>query len=261
MNNSAKYGFAAQVLAALLAVLIIHSIFTVVIRPQAEADIQLTRDLGEPAPRTISVMLKDYEQEASFILFVWAMGIIVLRFRATSYQVQLLDKNYLPRKDDEKIKPDTAAKYIQSLNSLQDPAEREAILPKMLTTGLHHFNGTEDISSATEVSHQVSESEADHMEAELSMVRYIAWAIPSVGFIGTVRGIGEALSKAGEALDGDIAGITESLGVAFNSTLVALLLSIVLMFFLHHLQMRQDRLILRCNAYCHKYLLSQLTTK
>ena len=56
-------------------------------------------------------------------------------------------------------------------------------------------------------------------------------AIPSIGFIGTVRGIGEALSQAHVAVEGDIAGMTASLGVAFNSTFVALVVSIFLMFF------------------------------
>ena len=62
------------------------------------------------------------------------------------------------------------------------------------------------------------------------MIRYISWAIPSIGFIGTVRGIGEALGQADIAVQGDISGVTQSLGVAFNSTFIALLISIFLMF-------------------------------
>ena len=71
------------------------------------------------------------------------------------------------------------------------------------------------------------------------MIRYIAWAIPSVGFIGTVRGIGDALGQAHKAIEGDIFGVTKSLGVAFNSTLIALIISIVLMFLLYQLQQAQ----------------------
>ena len=71
--------------------------------------------------------------------------------------------------------------------------------------------------------------EAERLDSELSMVRYIAWAIPSIGFIGTVRGFGEALGQAYKAVEGDISGVTASLGVAFNSTFVALILSIIIM--------------------------------
>ena len=90
------------------------------------------------------------------------------------------------------------------------------------------------------------------------MIRYIIWAIPSIGFIGTVRGIGGALSQAHIAVQGDIATMTASLGIAFNSTFVALAVSIFLMFFLHQLQLLQDRLIINIHGYCDKKLLSNL---
>ena len=97
--------------------------------------------------------------------------------------------------------------------------------------------------------------ESDRLDSELSMVRYIAWAIPSIGFIGTVRGIGDALGQAYKAVEGDISGVTVSLGVAFNSTFVALVLSIIIMFCLHQLQLAQERLVLNCQRYADNRLL------
>ena len=93
------------------------------------------------------------------------------------------------------------------------------------------------------------------------MIRYIAWAIPSIGFIGTVRGIGDALGKAHQAIEGNISGVTESLGVAFNSTLIALVISIVLVFFMHQLQLVQERFILNAEAYCEENLIRHLHTR
>ena len=93
------------------------------------------------------------------------------------------------------------------------------------------------------------------------MIRYIAWAIPSIGFIGTVRGIGDALGQVYEAVEGDIAGVTASLGVAFNSTFIALLISILLMFLLHQLQLIQERLVLDTQHYCDQELLRNLRTR
>jgi biopolymer transport protein ExbB/TolQ len=105
--------------------------------------------------------------------------------------------------------------------------------------------------------------ESDRLDSELSMVRYIAWAIPSIGFIGTVRGIGDALGQAYKAVEGDISGVTVSLGVAFNSTFVALVLSIIIMFCLHQLQLAQERLVLNYQRYADsrllRFLVAQLT--
>ena len=104
----------------------------------------------------------------------------------------------------------------------------------------------------------VCETEGDRLDSELSMIRYIAWAIPSIGFIGTVRGIGEALAQAHKAVEGDITGVTMSLGVAFNSTLVALLLSIVLMFIVHQLQLQQEKLVLDTETYADRNVVRHL---
>jgi len=90
------------------------------------------------------------------------------------------------------------------------------------------------------------------------MLRYLVWAIPSIGFIGTVRGIGVALQRADEALQGDISGVTSALGVAFNSTLVALFISIVLMLLIHLLQGGQEGLILRLQTFCREQLIDKL---
>jgi biopolymer transport protein ExbB/TolQ len=96
------------------------------------------------------------------------------------------------------------------------------------------------------------------MDSELSIIRYIAWAIPSVGFIGTVRGIGDALGQAHRAVEGDITGVTTGLGVAFNSTFIALVISIVLMFFVHQLQLMQERLVLDSERYVDHELVRRL---
>jgi biopolymer transport protein ExbB/TolQ len=81
-------------------------------------------------------------------------------------------------------------------------------------------------------------------------VRYIAWAIPAIGFIGTVRGIGLALAFAEQAIKGDISPVIEALGLAFNSTLVALVLSMGLMYLMHVVQSRQEAQVIETQTYC-----------
>ena len=73
-----------------------------------------------------------------------------------------------------------------------------------------------------------------------------------------MRGIGDALAQAHKAVEGDISGVTTSLGVAFNSTFIALVLSIVLMFVLYQLQLTQERLVLDSQAYSEEHLIAKL---
>ncbi|NBW90690.1 MAG: MotA/TolQ/ExbB proton channel family protein, partial [Gammaproteobacteria bacterium] len=71
-------------------------------------------------------------------------------------------------------------------------------------------------------------------------------------------GIGAALQEAQGAMGGDISGVTLGLGVTFNSTLTALIMTIVVMFWLHQLQQAQDRLVLDSRTYVDRRLLRQM---
>ena len=74
-------------------------------------------------------------------------------------------------------------------------------------------------------------------------------------------GIGDALGQAYKAVEGDIAGVTTSLGVAFNSTFIALVISILLMFLMHQLQLIQERLVLDTQDYCDQRLIRHLQVR
>ena len=62
-------------------------------------------------------------------------------------------------------------------------------------------------------------------------------------------------------MEGDIAGVTESLGVAFNSTFIALVISIIIMFLMHQLQLLQDRLVLDSQDYADSRLIRHLQVR
>ena len=68
-------------------------------------------------------------------------------------------------------------------------------------------------------------------------------------------------AEKNRAVEGDITGVTMNLGVAFNSTFIALGISIVLMFFIHQLQLMQERLVLDTESWCDENLISRLQTR
>jgi biopolymer transport protein ExbB/TolQ len=160
----------------------------------------------------------------------------------------LLQRDLLHVRDGVRILPQDTREYSRALQSL--PARlQQMLLPRVLLSSLERFGSTRNVQDVTTVANTLCESEAERLESELAMIRYIAWAIPSIGFIGTVRGIGQALNEAHRAVEGDIAGVTENLGIAFNSTFVALLISIVVMFLVHQLQLLQERFVFDTQTY------------
>jgi biopolymer transport protein ExbB/TolQ len=203
------------------------------------------------------VIVRDFEQEACFILMFWALAIMAYKGVATTRERKLLQEELVPRAESTRILPEDAREYARQIQALPE-SQRRFLLPRCLLSALARFGATRNIQDVSTTSHTVCDGESERLDSELSMVRYIAWAIPSIGFIGTVRGIGEALGQAHKAVGGDIAGVTQSLGVAFNSTFIALLISIVLMFLLHQLQLEQERLVLETETYVDNHLIQHL---
>tara|TARA_B110000014_G_C20071430_1_gene558815 strand:- start:181 stop:972 length:792 start_codon:yes stop_codon:yes gene_type:complete len=248
--------FLFQVISLFICILFVHTFYLLFIEPSAAEQFLLAANENRAPDRTLTVILKDFEQEVCIMFFFWALSIIFLKWRDISDQSKLLKINLLDENINE-INKEQAINYLEETNKflLNNPNK---ILPRCIWSGLNSFIISNEVADAALSTHGTCNNEAERMESELSMIRYIIWAIPSIGFIGTVRGIGEALSQAHLAVEGDIAGMTASLGIAFNSTFVALVISILLMFFLHQLQLVQDRLFLDVHDYCDKKLLSQL---
>ncbi len=248
-----------QVVVLLLSVIFVHTIYVTVVRPNADSLVRRAAEqsaAGEQyvVPRSFFVVIKDFEQEACFVLAFWALGIMGYKTRTSMRERRLLDTPLVSIAEGTRVLPDDASQLARPLQAL--PEEQQGfLLPRALSTALTRFQVTSSVQSATEAVNTICETENNRLDSELSMVRYITWAIPSIGFIGTVRGIGAALGQAHEAMEGDIAGVTASLGVAFNSTFIALLISIVVMFFIHQLQLSQERLVLDSHTYCEDRLL------
>jgi biopolymer transport protein ExbB/TolQ len=202
------------------------------------------------------VILKDYEQEICLMLMVWGMFLIIEKCLSILKHRYLFNVDLL---EGSSSKDGSLKSVLSSLGELP-PKTKETPLVKILMSSLRRFVITNDVQSTSDAIESNVEALAIKQEAENSMIRYLIWAIPSIGFIGTVRGIGQALSLADQALAGDIAGMTNSLGVAFNSTLVALLISIILMFMLHQLQRLQDGLVVDTQEYCESFLLNRISS-
>ena len=219
----------------------------------------------------IFIILQDYEQQLCLSLFLW--GIMILSYKYTLLHAELKVLDHFARSDAavpdapptdllngaRSISRADAADLCAKVEQHSDRAAlNNKILPYIVARGLERYHMTGSVPEATETIMGRLQIAAEQQESELSMLRYLVWAIPSIGFIGTVRGIGVALHRADEALQGDISGVTSALGVAFNSTLVALVISILLMLLIHLLQSGQEGLILRLQTFCREQLLDKL---
>lgn len=246
-------------IALIISVIFVHMIYIGYVRPEASALIEIAQAQGLSAPRDVVVILKDYEQEICFILMLWGCFLITTNYREILKTKYLFSVDLLEDNDNDEDNDNLDVHKIIERLDKQIPEDcLSSPLIRTLRSSLWRYAATKNVQNLSDAIESNLEALAVRQDSENTMIRYLIWAIPSIGFIGTVRGIGQALSQADQALAGDISGMTNSLGVAFNSTLVALLISIFLMFLFHQLQRLQDTQILDTQEYCEKYLLSRI---
>ena len=227
-------------------VTLVHTVYYLVIRPSAERAIEVARLAGESAPRNFVVLFKDWEQEFCVILGLCCFGMIGYKIAGVFYRKRMYKVDFLREKESQKVEGETDKEVLSAVVAraldTYEKLERfdKTPLVNTLKSSFRRYQITHDVQNTSDAVNASIEAEGMHMEADNAMIRYMIWAIPSIGFIGTVRGIGRALSEADEALAGDIASMTANLGIAFNSTFVALIVSIILMLLLHFLQQLQD---------------------
>jgi biopolymer transport protein ExbB/TolQ len=244
-------GNAGSLVVLCVTIVLIHAFYEFFVHPGAAAALQG----GSEASRGFFVIIKDMEQEVCFIAMIWCSYLIVVSgwpLWRNSYEFPTGAAFWSKFTTDEQIN------WQQLLTELESSSAKDTPILQTWASCIRRFEHTKSVQNASDALQASVEALAVRLEAGNSMIRYLIWAIPSIGFIGTVRGIGLALSKADEALAGNIAGMTGSLGVAFNSTLVALFISIFLMALLHQLQRLQDGLLVKTQNHCEKHLLKHL---
>ena len=216
-KSRAPSEFLFSLFALIIAAIVVHTWYTIDVRPKAEAVLAQQREamLKDPnfvADRSIHVILKDWEQESEIILGLWALAIIGYKAIATRRQRRLLDTDLIHVPDGMRILPEDAREYSRQIEALS-PADQAGLMPRALTVALARFGATRNIQDVSDAARGVCEAEANRLDSELSNLRYIAWAIPAIGFIGTVRGIGDALAEAHKAVSGDVSGVTQCPGL------------------------------------------------
>jgi biopolymer transport protein ExbB/TolQ len=139
---------------------------------------------------------------------------------------------------------------------------------KRVRRGLEHFKERESNPEVASMMNMQSEIDAGKISGSYTLVKVFLWAIPIMGFIGTVLGISTAIAGLAGGMSGTVemtalmdqlTTVTVGLGVAFDTTLVALCMSIVLSFPVNALQKAEEDLLAEVDRYCLENLLKRLS--
>jgi biopolymer transport protein ExbB/TolQ len=258
--------FLVPVLGLLFSAVVIHIWYDQSVIPRANKDTAQRKLLAAQSTGTVSSeskhrsfygIIQDLESKWEIVFCLWGMIILGYKLHNVTKERALLKQDFVRVQPGERIIPEDAFDRYKELKVAveRESRWRERLLPECILASLHRFHATRSVQDAATAVRERAELAGDELDSSLGIVRYIAWAIPALGFIGTVRGIGDALNFAEAAIKGDISPVTNSLGLAFNTTFVGLALCIVLMFFMHLVQSRQEAFIIETQALCRDKLI------
>ena len=201
---------------------------------------------------------------AETFLFIWGIVILVMKWKKNQYQAQAALLQLFPERLGREINSSNVAAFID--NIYKTPLTlRDSLIVNRIRKALELFELRIDNGEVSAFLSTQSDIDANRSSGSYSLLKVFLWAIPILGFIGTVEGLSVAVSSLAmgdssdpEALKASINSLTGGLGVAFDTTLLGLVLSMFMSFPLSAVQKKEDETLTLIDAFCTEKLLPKL---
>lgn len=218
----------------------------------------------------------------------WGLTMLALKYIAVRQQISYaeLELDLIPLEIGVQITPENVDQFLDNLARLPK-AQNSSILGRRIRGALEHFKSRNSVPEVQEYLASQAEIEASGVDAGYTLLRAFIWAIPILGFIGTVMGISEAVSGLDSAMKPENAAVaqappastgggsdqlaapeqnlmaglklvTAGLATAFDTTLVALVMAIVLLFPTESLRKSEYTMLDRIESFANESLLRRM---
>jgi biopolymer transport protein ExbB/TolQ len=173
------------------------------------------------------------------------VGMTTLFFKSISVlsQLKLFSKPLLSPAPADGESADMCRQHLAVLAKLPKEHQQDFLVAR-LRKALEHVQRRGGADGLDDELKYLAEADAAALHGSYSLMRIIIWAIPILGFLGTVMGITIAIANISpEALEESLPQVTGGLAVAFDTTALALALSMVLMFVQFLVDRAENRLL------------------
>jgi biopolymer transport protein ExbB/TolQ len=196
-------------------------------------------------------------QNFMHIVFFVGLGELFVRWRIAVREKAFLSAQFLPEDDRTVLLSRDLGPIRRRVASLFD--HENGFLPSLINLAILQFQSSSSVEQAAGVMSQQLELMGHRLDLRYGLVRFIAWVVPTVGFIGTVFSLGASLSAAGDPNKTlNLHEVARTLGVGFDCTMVALVESAILVFLLHLVQEREESALNGAGDYALRNLINRL---
>jgi biopolymer transport protein ExbB/TolQ len=200
------------------------------------------------------------------IFFCWSLSILFVKGSKLRQQRRALTIKPVPVDPDFVLNRETANEVLLRLRSIVDNTGHYVLLNRV-DRALSNLQNIGRIGDVSEILRSQAEYDENQLSSSFTLLNGFLWSTPVFGFVGTVLGLSEAVRGFGgtlqgasdlSVLKGSLTTVTGGLGVAFETTLVALVCALATQLLISAMQMRESRFLDECNDYCHAHIISKL---
>lgn len=212
------------------------------------------------------VLARGWVPYAVVLLASWSFAVLALKMRKIARQRQAMLLDLLPMELGADITAEAVPTFLDHI-SKQPIRPQDSYLINRVVRGLEHFRVRNNAPEVASILASQGEIDAMSVDSSYTMVKVFIWAMPILGFIGTVIGISAAVVGLGgsvssaesvSAMTSALMPVLGGLATAFDTTLIALVLSLIVKFPTSSLQKREDDLLSGIDEYCNEHLLKRL---
>lgn len=209
---------------------------------------------------------RSWVQYATVLLSAWSLVILFIKSRKVAFQRRALDYDVTPRDSDFVLSAANVDVVVDRIYEIVDEP-RSFILYNRIVVALANLRNLGRIGDVDEILRTQAEGDEGAIETSYALVSGFVWAIPVLGFIGTVLGLSDAIGDFAKVLDkaDDISqiktslrSVTGGLSTAFETTLVALVAALAIQLLLTFLKKSEQEFLDSCSEYCTNQIVNHL---
>jgi len=205
-------------------------------------------------------------QHAAVFFGFWCMFILLIKHSKLKLQRRALLLDSVPSGNQFVLSSQTADQVVSKIYLNAEDPERFIVYSRILTA-ISNLKNLGRVSDADDILNSMAERDESSHETSFGLINGFLWAIPVLGFIGTVLGLSVSIANFSSLLESqsDISGIvgslkdvTAGLSTAFETTLLALVIALVVQLWMTVQKTAEERFLDDCTTYCMKQIVSRI---
>lgn len=205
-------------------------------------------------------------QHAAVFIGFWVLAILLVKRQKLRLQRRALKLDAIPSEHHFVLSSQTADQVVTKLHENAADPERFIVYNRILVA-ISNLKNLGRVSDVDDMLRSMADRDESAQETSFGLINGFLWAIPVLGFIGTVLGLGQSIASFSSLLDNqsDMSGIvasltqvTAGLSTAFDTTLLALLIALVLQLWMTIQKTNEEQFLDDCSEYCMRQIVSRI---